>query len=416
MLRVVALLCVACQVALLSTRDARAQRPAPTPYERAEARLRGADFEGAAFDFEEAGAQRGRVCADDALERAARLRLLLSQVDLARTDIALDRAACGTNHGASSARLGLALARWYATHDAWRTVGEVLAEQMEYVALSNESELLAVAHAMLGQALHEQGDGAAASLHFQEIVDRVEAGSWDDASWGPEGADAVARARFFLAERERKAMEEIRIPAFHGKLEWQSIAAYERRVAPDWKRKRRAQRGAEAAYLRVFGARAKVVAPDPPPCPDGIIYFPDVEPRVEASPDPLDPWTEGARSLPWALASLARIAEMRLQMLRLRQQEPREPYGPHTFIDPIGPIEEDPSHSEAVHAFGACLAYASAHGLVDESASSCERGWSWVSPPARLPVDEIRPLAERVPPPTIERYPRRPFVVRRSWN
>jgi hypothetical protein len=411
-----AFLCVACQVALLSTKDARAQRPAPAPYERAEVRLRGADFEGAAFDFEEAGAQRGRVCADDALERAARLRLLLSQVDLARTDIALYRTACGAIHGASSARLGLALAQWYATHDAWRAVGTALVEQMEYVALSNESELLAVAHAMLGQALHEQGDGAGASLHFQEIVDRVEAGSWDDAAWGQEGADAVARARFFLAERERKAMEEIRIPAFHGKLEWRSIAAYQRRVAPDWKRKRRAQRVAEAAYLRVFGARAKVVVPDPPPCPDGIIYLADVEPRVEASPDPLDPWTERARSPPWALASLARIGEMRLEMHRLRQQEPREPYDPRTFIDRIGPIEDDPSYSETVHAFGACLAYASAHGLVDESAASCERGWSWVSPLARLPVDEIRPLTERVPLPTIERYPRRPFVVRRSWN
>jgi hypothetical protein len=417
-MRVVALLCVAFQVASLSAADARAQGRAPTPYEWAEARLGAADFEDAATYFEEAGVLQGRSCADDAFERAAHLRLLLSQIDLARTDIARYRAACGQTHGANSARFGLELAQWYASHGAWREAGAVLVEQREYVELSNESEeLLAVAHAMLGQALLAERDRAGASWHFQEIVDQVESGRWEDAWWGPDGADALARARFFLAEREQKAMEEIRIPAFHGKLESRSIAAYERRVAPDWKRKRRAQRVAEAAYLRVFGVHATVVVPDPPPCADMFIYLPDVEPRVEASPDPIDQWIERAPSPRWALASLARIGEMRADMLRLKQQEPKAPYDPHTFIDPIGGrIEDDPFHSEAVHAFGACLAYASAHGLVDESSSSCERGWSWVSFRHRLPVDEIRPLAERVPPPTIDRYPRRPFFVRVSWN
>ena len=45
----------------------------------------------------------------------------------------------------------------------------------------------------------------------------------------------------------------------------------------------------------------------------------------------------------------------------------------------------------------ACLRFSQDHRLVEASAAACERGWHKTMPTEDLPIDELRPIADRIP-------------------
>jgi hypothetical protein len=376
-------------------------------YADAENRLASADFDAAATLYEEAARDSTRTCTNDALARAARLRLLLHQFADAKDDIARFRLACGKGEPAAAARLHFALSDVYGSQDDWRRAVAALTAAMPLVDAAHDDELRAVAHARLGHAFERRGDRARASSEFAAVVTLARRRPANAGSWGPDGRDALAEAHYFAAERKLDAMDAIGVPpaAIPIQVTWDMLrthsgwfdpnthlhVAYWRRYGPQLQRLRDAERVAEVAYLRVLGIEAAIVMPEEPAtCAICIREMP--EPRVQSSVDPLDPaWAGDVPSPRWALASLTRIGELRL---RLREVDTRMP------IPSRGFTMTEATDCDPVPAFRACLRFARHRLLVDAHTATCERGWNRVYAIERLPVDELRPLPDRVPAPS----------------
>jgi hypothetical protein len=381
----VAWLAAACPVAVAHADERSA-------YERAEARIGVADFEAAASLFE---ASASASCGSDAWERAVRLRVDLEETSLASSDADRFARICGQKEPGRVARILLVLAEGHAANGRWRAAAGAATAAVRWADRAQSTPLRAAAHVRLGAALWQANErSGATSALAAAIADATRGGaSQADAKGAAEKQEALAEARFWLAEAIRQAHHRaVVLPRYRGDWSRDSIYRYYDRVMPELRRQWGDAVTAEAAFLRVFGVPAKtrrcvrlfLFSPDPPrdwvDCGDG----PDASERLVLSQDPLaDAWNGTPPSARWAIASAQEIGAIWREVydtyfaLSLSLVRPRKE-GAVTWERECwdcggGPEAPEDALHRAMAGFSTCLRLSRAFKIIDDL-EACSAG------------------------------------------
>jgi hypothetical protein len=363
----------------------------PSAYERAEARVGIADFEAAASLFE---ASARADCHSDAWERAVHLRVALEEPLLASSDADRFARVCGWMEPGRVARMHLQLAEGHAASGRWRASAGAAAAAVRWADRARSTPLRAAAHVRLGAALWQADDRAGATAALAAAVAAAtRAGAPADAEGEAEKQEALAEARFRLAEAIRQTHHRVVLPRYRGDWSKRSIDGYQVRVMPELRRQWDEAVKAEAAFLRVFGVHAKTkrcitpmlgsnFPPDSVACGEG----PEDSERVVIYEDPLDAaWTGTPPSARWAVASAEEIGAIWREVydthVALTVSLVRPPKEGELSWDEIkdcwdcvrGPLAPEDATHRVIAAFSTCLRLSKAFNIVDHY-DACAEG------------------------------------------
>jgi hypothetical protein len=386
----------AAALAVMASGASRATAQSPGAFERAEARMGMADFEDAAALFEESGGDATQdLCGPDAWSRGATLRMALGDPAQAVTDAARFEQACGAREPEAVVRLWLALADSQVAREAWREAVGAASRAARWADRTRSRELQTIAHARRARMLLLAGDGKQADEEVAKLLARDGGPATTPAT--PDGAQALAEARFVAATRVREKQKPIVIPAYVGDRSSPSIQAYARRVGSSIAQKWYGAIYAEAAFSRVFGVTAdvrpcsltttRVVSGDGRAelfrfqsyeCDAGDFTYGAL--RLDSSERPLDAaWRGAPPSLRWAIASAAAIGTLWLDVANTERAfptirpdlDPRLKPGVFVCGGPDPPSVVAAARANA--AFAACVRFSAAGGIAD-AVPACDEG------------------------------------------
>jgi hypothetical protein len=371
-------------------------------YELAEARAGVADFEAAASLFE---ASARANCRSDAWERAVHLRVALGEPLLASADADRFARSCGGMEAARVARMHLQLAEGHAGGGRWRAAAGAAAAAVRWADRARSTPLRAAAQVRLGAALRQANDrsGATAAL-ARAVADATRGGaSQADPDGGAERREALAEARFRLAESIRHAQQRVVLPSYRGDRSEDSVFGYVTRVLPQLRRQWTDAVKAEAAFLRVFGVEATTrrcsvprgwfdpLPPDAVDCSEGL----DGSERLVLSQDPLaDTWTGTPPSARWAVASAREIGAIWVEVYDTWASLPSIKCDSRYCWDCRGcggPSVPEVVDRRAIVAFKACLHFSRAFEIVDEVEACSRSEWQFDRVEAKERIDELFP-------------------------
>lgn len=359
------------------------------------ARAEGFDPERLAADLERRAHASPRAPESaEALAEAAILRLGLGDAEKAQEDAEALARAHGRARPDLVARVALARARDLAGIHEWTALLALLSRVVpgldRRVALDDRLE----AHALLGRALDRLGRAQEATAqHRRTLAVASGAAGTSGAARGQRGADAVAEARFLLAEAEHERARQIVLVPYAGKGDRESVLLYINGPAARWiARRARAIDLAEEAYLRVLGVTPpRRAAPLYGPAAD--LYAP-ISRWARPEDDPFEPAFRGTVPSPrWAIAAAARTATAWIAFVKTASALPLFPRpdphaivpgttgltyeelrGVHGSFDPNEWLETPKQH--AAHACATVLRLSLAHRIVDAHTEGCV---AWLS-------------------------------------
>lgn len=335
--------------------------------------------------------------------RAALLRILLGQDREAALDAGEIQHIWGHKHPALVARVGLALARSRADHEAWDDARAALAQAAPVVSAGASIETRAEVEALLGRTFSALGRTREAIAAHRSVLGLAKQGKAaakrGAAEWDEPARDAVAESRFFFAEQARLRAEAVKLAPYVGSSERKPVFAYINTVAAPWATRRRAAiEEAVRAYASVLGI--EIPPPRPAPRWDAAGGDPNA-PTAALGDDPLlEPRSGGLPSIRWAIAAADRVGSLwaeyshTLAVLPIPRALPGAEEISAEYRSTID-WGDSPYPENAKRAFELGAQLSRKYRIVDEHSRACE---AWLSAHYRM---EFRSYDELVPTPTL---------------
>jgi tetratricopeptide (TPR) repeat protein len=206
--------------------------------------------------------------APDALRDAIVLRLGLGLTGEAEAAAGLFSKNYGAKKPADAAEIAFAVAAWYGDHENYKGAEERLRASQAFIDRSGPLAVRIQARALLARSLAAKGDTRGAEEHYRAvqmffkdphvIAERIRNESPEpfERRLG-RALTALGEAHFFFAEREREKVSAIKLPAYRGPADRETL---KKSLPEALQSRKRAIEQADSAYVRVAS-----IEPSPPP-------------------------------------------------------------------------------------------------------------------------------------------------------